>query len=251
MSKLAASIQTVATLPQHLPGEMYALYAQYYAGTSEDIFFRDLSAKDYIILLYDTQGTLRGFSTVAIIETMWHGKPLRAIFSGDTIIHHIFWGEQVLISSWFELAGRIKRAKPDIGLYWFLIVKGHRTYRMLHVFCKEYAPRRSQATPKHMTDLMHHLANLKFSDYYSPETGLIDFGESQGHLKPECADAEQSVNRNTEIAYFLSRNPEYGRGVELVCLAELAESNLRYFALKGFKKGLYESDSMEQSAGNL
>ena len=103
--------------------------------------------------------------------------------SGDTIIDHRFWGEQTLPLAWCCLAGRIKARQPDLPLYWLLIVKGDRTYRYLNVFSKTYYPNRRYPTPPETQSLIDHLAAARFGRHYLPESGLIRYPESQGHLK--------------------------------------------------------------------
>jgi hypothetical protein len=66
------------------------------------------------------------------------GAPIMALFSGDTIISHHHWGEQELAHAWCYFAGQIKRQCPELPLYWFLIVKGHRTYRYLPAFTRRF-----------------------------------------------------------------------------------------------------------------
>jgi hypothetical protein len=238
MEKTFSSVYRPSSLSEGVVTELFELYSSYFGGTSIELFKKDLGGKDYVGVIRDGNRVLRGFATVAVIETEWQGKKVRAVFSGDTLVHHDFWGEPTAITDWFEMAGGIKSEQPDVPLYWFLIVKGHRTYRLLHTFCREFLPHRTKPASPELQGLAHHLAEKKFGQYYSRETGLIDFGKSLGHLKPEWADEAAVAAQNPEAAYFLERNPEYHRGVELVCLAELSEKNLRYFALTGFKRGL-------------
>ena len=57
-----------------------------------DIFHRDLNNKDWIILLRDEHDRLQGFSTLALYETEFNGKPISVVYSGDTIIRREYWG---------------------------------------------------------------------------------------------------------------------------------------------------------------
>ncbi len=241
MNKLDSSIQNQANVSDALANDMFALYAAYYGGTSKDLFISDLRSKDYVVILQDKEQILRGFSTVAVIQTQWEEQPIVALFSGDTIVHHEFWGEQALILQWFELAGRIKTEHTNTPLYWFLIVKGHRTYRMLNVFCKSYIPKPNVLPDDRINGIRDYLAKSRFKDDYCAKTGLIDCVESKGHLLPRWADAHIYQNRNPMVQNFLRLNPEHTRGVELVCLAELTEANLNSYALRGFKKGFYDN----------
>ncbi len=215
---------------------LFTLYSTYYDGSNTTLFKGDLLEKDYILQLLDESDSIRGFSTLKIIPFQHAGKPARAVFSGDTIISHHFWGEQTLPLAWCELVGRIKAQQPDTPLYWLLIVKGDRTYRYLNVFSKTYYPSRHYPTPPDVQAMIDHLAQQRFGNDYYPEEGLIRFEHSHGHLKPEWLNKEKSGK--PEARFFASRNPRHAEGEELVCLTRLEEDNLRSFALTGFKKGL-------------
>ena len=80
------------------------------------------------------------------------------------------------------------------------------------------------------------LAAARFGAHYRPDSGLIRYPESQGHLKSEWLNEKTAAN--PEAAYFRSRNPRHAEGDELVCLTLLAPENLRSFALRGFLAGL-------------
>lgn len=226
---------------------LYRLYAHYYGGTSPQLFFSDLDEKDLILLLADADRTLRGFTTLKIIRTTHCGRPVRALFSGDTVIDHRYWGEQTLPLAWCELAGRIYARQPDTPLYWLLIVKGDRTYRYLHVFSKDYAPNRRRPTPPDVRALIDRLAAERFGSAYRPAEGLVRHPESHGHLKSEWHTPSDS--RHPEAAYFRQRNPGCLNGDELVCLTRLAPDNLRSFALRGFQAGLAKGPYPEDSGG--
>ncbi len=233
---LKTAVIKAQSLSENARFEMYGLYQSYYAGTSLSQFLSDLGEKDLVLLLADHAGGIKGFTTLKIIRSVFNNHPVRVIFSGDTIIHHAYWGQQTLPLAWCELAGRIKSEEEDVPLYWFLIVKGHRTYRYLNVFSREYYPNRRKETPPDTQNLMNLMAHVRFGAHYDPESGVIEFPESHGHLKPEWATSK--FDKNPETQFFYQKNPNYAMGSELVCLAELHEDNLRSLALKGFQQGL-------------
>ena len=218
MNKLTTRTASPSELTEAAVGSLYGLYAHYYGGTSPELFRRDLLEKDHILLLEDENGETRGFTTLKVIPFTHLGRSGRALFSGDTIIDHRFWGEQTL------------------PLYWLLIVKGDRTYRYLNVFSKTYYPNRRYPTPPETQSLIDHLAAARFGRYYLPESGLIRYPESQGHLKNEWLN--EKTADNPESRFFRSRNPGHTQGDELVCLTLLEPDNLRSFALRGFTQGL-------------
>lgn len=234
--KLTTQVIKATQANQSLIDTMYRLYETYYESTNRTLFKRDLSQKSYILLMVDSEQQLRGFTTLLLSKEYFSAQPVQVIFSGDTIIHHDFWGEQTLPLAWCHLAGQIKAKHPQMPLYWFLIVKGHRTYRYLNIFSKAYYPHRKQATPKTTQQFMDTLAKNKFADDYVCATGTIQYQKSQGHLKPEWAN--ESIKKSPEADFFYQKNPDCALGHELVCLTELGEDNLRSFALSGFRQGV-------------
>lgn len=238
MTGLRAHIREVDELGVDVKSSMYGLFARYYDATSEKTFLADLTDKHYVALLSDRAGRLQGFSTLAVTTQQHDDVTRRAIFSGDTVINHEHWGEQALAFAWIRFAGRLKAQQPQTPLYWFLIVKGHRTYRYLSVFSQRYYPAWSHPTPPDIKAWMDHLARTRFGEYYDPASGLLRFPCSRGHLRSDWAAVPEEDQRRPEVRFFLERNPEYARGHELVCLTELHEDNLRPLARRLFLKGL-------------
>jgi hypothetical protein len=236
--QLSATIDRVATVSDRTVDAMFALYDQYYDATSRPLFAADLRNKDYVVTLREPSGALAGFSTLAVLTAEIGGTPLRAIYSGDTIIDHAHWGTQALAFTWIRLAGTIKAQAPQLPLYWFLIVKGHRTYRYLSAFSVDFHPHWQRPTPETAREVMDGLARGRFGDAYDADRGVVAFAQSRGHLKPEWADIEPGDEARRDVAFFLRRNPGYVRGEELVCLTELASDNLRPLARRVFAQGL-------------
>lgn len=236
--KLHTQVISANDVGADLINQMYDLYACYYDATHPGVFQRDLGQKSYVLLLSDDNDKLRGFTTLAQSTTTFSGRSAEVIFSGDTIIHHDFWGEQALPLAWCRLAGQIKAQSPQSPLFWFLIVKGHRTYRYLNIFSKRYYPHRKHATPTATQQLMDSLATERFGHHYIAEHGTVEYPQSQGHLKPEWAN--ERIKKSPEADFFYRKNPHAQRGYELVCLTELATDNLRSFALRGFRQGMQD-----------
>lgn len=238
VARLTASVLPARQVSGETEGRMYALFERYYSATSPAAFHADLAAKRLVILLHDERDVLRGFSTLAVDEFEYAGRRRRAVFSGDTIIHHEFWGEQALAFAWTELAGRLKAEAPDVPLYWFLISKGVRTYRYLPAMARHFYPSWKEATPPEMQCLLDFLAQARFGAAYQAGEGVIRFAQSRGQLRqPWLVVSERELER-PEVRFFLQRNPRHGLGEELACLTELALENMRPLARRLFEKGL-------------
>ena len=231
---MRAETTSVDRLSIYEISRMFALYSTYFEATNEEIFRADLAEKDYVILLRDASGEIKGFSTGAILEIMSGETRARAIFSGDTIIHHENWGEQTLPLAFAAQAGRVKAQRPAEPLYWFLVSKGYRTYRYLSLFFNDYAPRWYLATPQRQQALLDGLAGGKFGSAYDHRTGVIRYPVSHGQLRGVWADVRETMMRKPEVCFFLQRNPGYRNGDELACLAELSAENIRPIARRAF-----------------
>jgi hypothetical protein len=242
----STQVQSRADLESRTVAAMYGLYATYYEATSRSRFDADLNEKDAVVILRDEAGAIVGFSSLAIIDTMVEGTRLRAIYSGDTIIDRAHWGTQALAFTWIRHAGTIKAQVPDCPLYWFLIVKGHRTYRYLSAFAIDFHPHWQQPTPAAAQAIMGHLARGRFGTDYDEERGVVSFPQSRGHLKPIWTTIETDEASRPDVMYFLKRNPDYVRGDELVCLTELSLTNLRPLARRVFAQGLAKQGLSKQ-----
>jgi hypothetical protein len=241
---LRTSVIAIKNVTSSIIREMYNLYEQYYAGVDFITFKNDLSEKNYVLILHSDEAEIKGFSTLEIIQFDIEGLAARALFSGDTIIHHSHWGTQALSTAWCHLAGELKAEHPEMPLYWFLIVKGHRTYRYLPVFSHQFYPNYKMKTPASMQSIMDYLSHKKFAEAYQKELGTVCFKSSRGHLKEQWAEISPRHLKNPNVKYFMQLNPRYDQGEELVCLTELSEDNMRFIAKSMFQSGFQKTKSL-------
>lgn len=236
MARLEAGIRCVADLGEHEVDAMYALYERYYGGGDAQSFRADLAQKSHVIWL--AEGVrLCGFSTLATQTFHASAHEARAVFSGDTIVDHAYWGEQALARAFSRFAGRLKAERPAQPLYWFLISKGYRTYRYLHAFAHRYFPHPSCATPPDVQACMDTLARSRFGSAYRAELGIVRFDPVRGYLRAPWNSVREGLRARPEVRLFLERNAGYVDGDELVCLTELCASNLRSIARREFLRG--------------
>lgn len=214
---------------------MLALYESLYVLPNREIFWKDLAAKNEVLLLRSS-GELVGFTTVQIYDFHFHGIRRNIVFSGDTVVHRDHWGQQVLARSWITRIGQLQRQEPNVPIYWFLVVKGHRTYRFLPAFCTRFFPHWEQSTPE-LKALADALAEDHFGSHYDASSGLIRYPESRGHLKAAIAQPTEAERRLPAVAYFLERNPGYLQGHEMVCLFEFTEAAMRPLTQRLFRSG--------------
>ena len=234
--RLVASVVPVAALSPCDIDAMFQIHARLYERVTVRAFRRDLDEKQWVLLLRDEEA-VRGFTTVLLLDTEVHGESLRVVFSGDTGIDPAFWGSQALVRAWAHLMGELLAKASGRRLYWFLISKGYRTYLYLPLFFHDFYPRVDVATPPFERDLIATLGAAKYPRDFNPRTGVVEFTESHGHLRPRLADTPRHRREHPHVRFFLERNPGYADGHELVCVAEISADNMRGLARRMLVEG--------------
>jgi hypothetical protein len=234
MGNYTARFTKVADLDAAERGALAALYLRYYDGAGEAEFHADLARKTEVLRVFFGE-ELIGFTTSEIYERTWRGTPVQILYSGDTVVDRAHWGQQALSFAWIGRLGRLRRARPDLPLYWFVIVKGHRTFKFLPTFGKSFFPHwsidRSDLKP-----LADQLAREKFGADYDEGRGVVAFARSRGHLKSDIAFPSEEERSRDAVRFFLERNPGYLKGHELVCVCEISDENMRPLTKRLFDK---------------
>ncbi len=217
--------------------DMYSMMKLYFDGISWAVFNRDLCEKQWAIVLRDDiSGKITGFSTQMVMETTASGMRYKALFSGDTIVDKGYWcGDTQLVAIWLELALSLAESFSPVKLYWFLISKGYRTYKFLPMFFKNYYPRYDIEIPKQEKQILDSFASKKYPFEYDSSSGLIKPKE-RSYLKPEMARVKDNLLSNPHITFFLKKNPDYVKGEEMACIAEISKENLKTIANRFLRK---------------
>lgn len=201
---------------------MFELFGHAFEGARRQRFETDLAGKNQVLLLEEKGVGLRGFSTLLFYRA---DEGFNVVYSGDTIVSPEAWGNSVLASAWIGAVKRLHRERPADRLIWLLITSGYRTYRFLPVFWREFFPRFDRPTPPDARALMGRLAGERFGHAYDPRSGIVRFAEPQV-LAPELRGIPAERLKNPHVDFFARANPHHAAGDELVCLTELADSNL-------------------------
>lgn len=231
--RLSARFVSCEKLDAQTAQTMYQLYASNYSDVSEHLFQRDLEQKTNVLLLSNADGKLCGFTTLETYSSNVTGRPVRVLYSGDTIVDPSYWGSPALALEWIRFAG-ITARRDATPLYWLLIVKGHRTYRFLPAFAKHYIPHHENPEQPDDRALLSALAREKFHEHFDSASGVVRFPTPQGRLIETLADVPGKHRKLASVAHFLKLNPGYRHGEELVCLCRLAPDNLRPLAARVF-----------------
>lgn len=221
--------------------QMFTLYHAYYEGSNKTQFIIDLKEKREAVLLFDND-TLVGFTTWMCYEHIWNNKLVRVIFSGDTIVHQKHWGQLHLAFAKIKRMAACRLEQPQIPLYWFLLVKGHRTFRYLPAFAIGWFPHWNKVREHHLKPLADSLASTRYGDAYNQTSGIVELPKSMGHLKKEIAYPSDKELEKEEVRFFLKKNPSFYQGHELVCICELTPSNLRPVAARIFEECVISSN---------
>ncbi len=233
-SSLKASFRRMKDIAPNEILQMHGLFKGFYEHADMNTFVRDLSKKTGAILVHDrASGQLKGFSTVAEIP-LWDGEQEAiGVFSGDTIMHPDHWGDRALKDGFATYMIKTLLLNPLTPVYWLLISKGYKTYLLLANNFADYYPRHDQPNDAKHRRLIEAYCNKLFPGKYDAEREVLDFGEGSQCLKDDVAPiTAEMVRENPAIAYFEERNPEWWRGVELPCIAEV---NMR-LAFRYFEK---------------
>ncbi|MBF0595516.1 MAG: hypothetical protein HQL22_11205 [Candidatus Omnitrophica bacterium] len=223
MKKLTSKIIKVSQTNDDLLNAMFHLMDQDYAGVTLDKMKRDLSNKQYLLLLSDEAGQLRGFTTMQIFDSYSKGHAVKIMYSGDTVISSEFRGELELMRAWWRFVCMLGKEHPGIDLYWMLISKGWRTYKFLPLFFKEFYPNRSCETPKEFREFIDRLGTFKFPKEY--KKGLVT-PQQPDFLRSGMSDIPVNRKNDADVIFFLEKNPDFYKGTELVCVTKLHSANL-------------------------
>jgi hypothetical protein len=224
--RLTAELVDVVDVTPPQREEMFALMRDHYANVHRHPFETDLAEKRWVILVRDA-GTqrLRGFSTQTLLEAEVDGRPVKALFSGDTIIHRECWGDRALSRAWGRFALTLIDSCPGEELYWFLISQGYKTYRFLPLFFHEFYPRHDTGTPDRVRAVIDALARGRYAEAYDAAHGIIRATPLQYRLRPGLADVTPERLTDPYVCFFQVRNPGHVGGDELCCLAPLTRAN--------------------------
>lgn len=205
---------------------MFALMDRHYVNVQRETFEADLDEKRWVIQLWDARTeTLCGFSTQRLLHQDVDGRPVTALFSGDTIVAREHWGDNALAHVWGRLALGIIDSYPDAELYWFLLSKGYKTYRYLPLFFHEFYPRLDHLLPARLKAVLHTLAATRYPGAFDPEAGVVRADENKDRLRPGVAEVTEERLQDRHVRFFVQSNPGHERGDELCCLAPLSREN--------------------------
>jgi len=227
MPKIFSQTKQIAELTSSERATMFGLLSLEFLGTRHEDFIRDLEEKEAVMILRkeDADGEIVGFSTLMTFDLPIEGRKVKAVFSGDTTVleeYRSSTGFGIEIGRYFR---KTLKTFPDHEVYYILISKGWRTYKILPFFFKHFAPKRDVSNSVHDKAVMDAFGIVKYPRDYNPDNGLIMFSKETQRLIPGSIDAVPPSEPDDHTRFFLEKNPTYLLGTELVCVALVSEGN--------------------------
>lgn len=233
-ARIKAQTRSVSTLTDAVIREMYQVYERYYVHTDFNSFQQDLNRKTDVII-FSHVDRLVGFTTIE-----YRPQPDIArgyfLFSGDTVMEAEYWGSKILQQAFFLFVARAKLSAPWRPLYWMLISKGYKTYKLLCNHLGHSFPRHDCPTPPHMQAVMDLYYGKKFGNAYSASQGIISYEHPSAAVAGEVAQPREADLKDFDVRHFLQLNPQYSQGVELACVGQVRNRDVGAFALKRLRK---------------
>lgn len=218
--------KSVVSLDKSERNRLLELMTLYYDGVSREQFNTDLDEKEAIMMMLDSRtDDIVGFSTFLILNLEVENRIIKGFFSGDTVVHADYRKTTTMgVEIGKNFISTLQRF-PRHPVYWILISKGCRTYRIMPIFFLDWFPRHDRATPLDIKNIMDAFGQIKYPLNYDKEAGLITFSGPAEALRPGVAEAHEGRLQDPHIRYFVERNPGHMQGDELVCAAEISIQN--------------------------
>ncbi len=231
-SGLVGSIGNPADLSPGDRDQMCRLLAEYFERIDRVHFERDLAEKEWVVLVREPESRqIRGFTTLMRLETIVDGRPIMAIYSGDTIVNESVRGQAELHRVWARDVWQLAQQHAGVTVYWFLVSCGYKTYRFFPLFFRDFHPSHDRAMPSEIKRHLDALAQMKFADQYDRDSGVVRFADATP-LRPGVADVTPQRLQDPHVAYYVAANPGHIHGHGLACLAEITPENLSRAALR-------------------
>jgi len=225
--KIECQVVSVRDLTDRKRDEMFSLMGRYFENANRELFEQDLAEKHWVIQFVDQKrGAVCGFSTQMLLKHTIEEREIQAIFSGDTIVDPLYWGNIRLMRGWAQVVLNLMKLHTSSEMYWFLITNSYRTYRYLPLFFREFYPRYESPTPVWASQLIEVFGREKYGRAFDGGKGIVRGDRWQGcRPGPTIAEITKERLSDPHVEYFSLRNPGYTRGDELCCITPVMQHN--------------------------
>ena len=217
----------VGELDDRAKARMFELLEQSFEGVCRVAFLADLAEKDTVLLLVDAaSGRIAGFSTLMRFRVGTPRGEVMVVFSGDTAV------EESARNSWgfgYGLDAYFREARQEAGrtpVYYVLISKGWRTYRVLAFLFRAFFPAPAGGPDAHGSELVRAFGAYNYPDRFDARRGLV-IGRPDGPRIRRGGPDALVANRlaDPHVRFFAAANPRHDQGDELVCVADVSPRN--------------------------
>jgi len=208
----------VASLDPSTVRAMWTLFDAHYTGISENVFVRDLQAKDQALLLW-RDGRLVGFTSHRFVMIDEH----RVTYSGDIVIAPE--SRDIGSACFFHRWARLMWDRCD---WWCALSSGPRTHRIAHTFFRRVTPNERGDESEEEVRLRHLFARAGYGSRYDSRRGIVRLVDPY-----TLRDEEAEIRKNYPMDdFFRGANPGWTQGDELVSLVRLQPENWKPAAMR-------------------
>src|SRR2546421_4072621 len=185
MTRIVSETKKVSACSADEKETFYRLLCQCFLGVSWHDFMRDFQEKDAVMILRKehSEGEIVGWSTLMVLTLALPTTEIKAVFSGDTVVLPAYRsgiGLGVELSRYFM---QTWEQFPQHTVYYILISKGWRTYKIMPFFFKEFFPCYYKPSSPYDKAVMDAFGKKKYPYHYNPATGVVTFSPQK--LSPE------------------------------------------------------------------
>ena len=207
---------------------MLALLQTCYAGVSPAQFNRDLDEKEWTILGTDpVSERVWCFSTMRRLRATVDGEPITAFYSGDTASSADARGAATSAGTRLVIRKMFyeRMISEDEGrFYWFMISSTYKSYRLLPMIFRDFAPGPSRDLSPAETKMIAELSQLKHIEF-NASSGIVTLANPSLPFD-SAAEPEPARAPDVYAEFFHSANPNAASGDRLATLTEISLSNL-------------------------
>jgi hypothetical protein len=226
-ARLGLRVIDVPDVSPALRSSMLSLLRTCYANVTAEQFHRDLSEKEWVVVGREPDASgVWFFTTLRRIRFEIDGHAAVAFYSGDTASRPDTRGGPTSAGTRLVLRKMFREmaAEPDSEYYWYMISSTYKSYRILSLLFRDFAPGPARQLSDRERDSLTRLAALKGFTYDGTRS-VVRFSNPSVPLLD--ASVERALERRDPMAeYFDAANPLAREGERLASLTRLSVDNL-------------------------
>src|SRR5882672_2242177 len=156
MNHIVSEIKPIEACSAYEVQTCYQLLCQGFLGVNWQEFMRDFQEKEAVILLHrdHCDGEIIGFSTLMVLTLVFADEEVKSVFSGDTYVLPEYRSSTSLGVQLGTYFLRACERFPQQAVYYILMSKGWRTYKILPFLFRDFYPQHALSTPAYERAIM-------------------------------------------------------------------------------------------------